>query len=332
MKRFCYILLTLALVSCGAPNGQFKIEGRFLNLNRGEFYVYSTDGLVNGVDTIHTDGGRFSYQIPCEHSGTLMLVFPNFSEQPIFAESGKTAHVKGDATHLKEMSVEGTDANELMTRFRQAVVNASPPEAVNKAALFIRDNAASPVSVFLLKRYFLQGVNPDLTKAAELLETLVKAQPKNGEVNRLMKDVSILKIAQLNAPVPSFSAVDINGRTVTNADLRGKVSVIHVWSTWNYESQDIQRRLRSLREEKGSKLGVVGICIDASKRDCRNYLKHDSVGWSTICDEQMLESPLLAKLGMMSVPDNIIIDTSGRIIARGLNPNDMRERLEKLLK
>ena len=313
MKRYCYILLTLALVSCGAPSGQFKIEGRFLNLNRGEFYVYSTDGLVNGVDTIHTDGGRFSYQIPCEHSGTLMLVFPNFSEQPIFAESGKAAHVKGDVTHLKEMSVEGTAANELMTRFRQAVVNASPPETVTKASLFIRDNAESPVGVFLLKRYFMQGVNPDLTKASELL-------------------VSVLKTAQVNAPMPSFSAVDINGRTVTNADLRGKVSVIHVWSTWNYESQDIQRRLRSLREENGSKLGVVGICIDASKRDCRNYLKHDSVGWSTICDEQMLESPLLTKLGMMSVPDNMIIDTSGRVIARGLNPNDMRERLEKLLK
>ena len=34
-----------------------------------------------------------------------MLVFPNFSEQPIFAQSGKTVNVKGDATHLKEMSV-----------------------------------------------------------------------------------------------------------------------------------------------------------------------------------------------------------------------------------
>ena len=95
MKRYSYILLALILVSCGAPSGQFKIEGRFLNLNQGEFYVYSTDGLIDGVDTIHTNGGRFSYQIPCEDKGTIMLVFPNFSEQPIFAESGKTAHVKG---------------------------------------------------------------------------------------------------------------------------------------------------------------------------------------------------------------------------------------------
>lgn len=332
MKRFCYILLTLVLVSCGSQKGQFKIEGRFLNLNQGEFYVYSTDGLINGMDTIHTDGGRFSYQIPCETEGTLMLVFPNFSEQPIFAQSGKTVNVKGDATHLKEMSVEGTEANELMTRFRQSVLNATPPEATRNAALFINYNAQSPVSLFLLKRYFVQSATPDLTKASELIDVIVKAQPKNGEANRLKRNIDILKISQLNRPVPAFSAPDINGHNVSNADLSGKVGVIHVWSTWNYESQDIQRRIRAMKQEKGGRLGVVGICIDGSKRDCRNYLKHDSVAWSTICDEQMMESPLLEKLGMMSVPDNIVIDTGGRIIARGLNANEMRERLEQLLK
>ena len=332
MKRYSYILLALILVSCGAPSGQFKIEGRFLNLNQGEFYVYSTDGLIEGVDTIHTSGGRFSYQIPCEDKGTLMLVFPNFSEQPIFAESGKTAHVKGDATHLKEMMVEGSDANELMSRFRQAVATASPPETMQKAALFIKDNATSPVSIFLLKRYFIQSVTPDIRQAAQLADILVKAQPKNAELVRLKQDIDILNISQVNAVLPAFSAVDINGRGVSDAILRGKVAVIHVWSSWNYESQDIQRRIRSIKQDYSNQLGVIGICVDASRRDCKNFLKHDSVSWSTICDEQMLESQLLAKLGLSSIPDNIILDTSGKVIARGLNANDMRDRLQQMLK
>ena len=38
----------LALTSCGAGNGRFRIEGRFRNLNRGEFYVYSPDGGTTG--------------------------------------------------------------------------------------------------------------------------------------------------------------------------------------------------------------------------------------------------------------------------------------------
>ena len=132
--------------------------------------------------------------------------------------------------------------------------------------------------------------------------------------------------------MPSFSAVDIYGRKVSDANLRGKVSVVYVWSTWNYESQDIARRLRTLSNDTRNQLGVVGICIDASKRDCRNYLKHDSVTWSTVCDEKMFDCDLMAKLGLASIPDNIIYDTSGRVIARGLNANDIRNKLEELLK
>ena len=295
MKRYSYILLALILVSCGAPSGQFKIEGRFLNLNQGEFYVYSTDGLIDGVDTIHTNGGRFSYQIPCEDKGTIMLVFPNFSEQPIFAESG-------------------------------------PPEATKTAAMFIKDNPKSPVSIYLLKQYFILSVTPDYRQASQLADVLLKAQRENVALVRLKHDIDILKTMQVNDRLPSFTAVDIYGRSVSDAALRGKVAVVHVWSTWNYESQDILRRLRNLYTDNRSQLGIVGICIDGSKRDCRNYLKHDSVTWSTVCDEKMFDCDLMAKLGLASIPDNIIYDTSGRVIARGLNANDIRNKLEELLK
>ena len=82
MKRLIYLLtLTLVLVACGTRSGYFKIEGHLLNLNQGEFYVYSTDGLINGIDTIKVEGGHFSYETPCQRQGILMLVFPNFSEQ-----------------------------------------------------------------------------------------------------------------------------------------------------------------------------------------------------------------------------------------------------------
>ena len=37
------------LTACGAGNGRFRIEGRFRNLNRGEFYVYSPDGVSNHI-------------------------------------------------------------------------------------------------------------------------------------------------------------------------------------------------------------------------------------------------------------------------------------------
>jgi hypothetical protein len=102
-----FLISSILLTSCGVSSGHFKLEGKFLNMNQGEFYVYSTDGGMEGVDTIKVVGGRFTYEMPCHDDCTLMIVFPNFSEQPIFAESGESVELKGDASHLKEMEVKG---------------------------------------------------------------------------------------------------------------------------------------------------------------------------------------------------------------------------------
>ena len=135
MRHTLYLLiLTLVLVSCGTDSHHFKIDGRLLHLNQGEFYVYSPDGGSRKMDTIRVEAGRFSYETQCDREMTLMIVFPNFTEQPVFAQPGKTADVKGDASHLKELQVKGTKANELMTGFRQQVAAASPPEAGSRGS------------------------------------------------------------------------------------------------------------------------------------------------------------------------------------------------------
>jgi len=126
MRLFAYIAtLTLIMVSCGTDSKHFKLEGRLLNLNQGEFYVYSPDGGIEGFDTIRVEAGRFVYQTECEHSSILMLVFPNFSEQPIFMEPGESVTLDGDASHLKEITTKGTKDNKLMNGVREQMASAS---------------------------------------------------------------------------------------------------------------------------------------------------------------------------------------------------------------
>lgn len=129
LRKLLYLFTAiLLLASCGEDSKHFKIEGRLLQMNQGEFYVYSNGAGVEGLDTIKVQGGRFSFEMPCLSPVTLTLVFPNFSETPIFAEPGKTAKIDGDASHLKMLKVKGTKDNELMTTFRSQISNASPPE------------------------------------------------------------------------------------------------------------------------------------------------------------------------------------------------------------
>lgn len=325
------LLLTLVLVSCGTDSYHFEIDGRLINLNQGEFYVYSPDGGIIGIDTIKVDGGRFAYEIPCDQPCVLMIVFPNFSQLPIFAAPGKQVEIKGDASHLKELEVKGTKANELMTKFRQQVASASPPEMKKYAEQFVKDHPDSPVSPYLVNQYFVQTPQPDYAKALELLTLMTTLQPKNGLLNRLLPDIKQMKDVAFSGKLKDFYTTDMKGRPVSAANLRAaQVAVINVWASWSYESMEIQRLLKEQQRKNHGSLQVLSINVDATVKKCRDTQKMDSITWPTICDGLMFDGKLVRQLGLTSIPDNIVLK-KGNIVARGLSPQEMREKMEQLL-
>ena len=335
MKKFAYILFffaTIILSSCGVSSGRFKLEGKFLNMNQGEFYVYSPDGGIDGIDTIKVEGGRFTFECPCQDHFTLMVVFPNFSEQPIFAESGASVDIKADASHLKELSVKGTKDNELMNSFRKAILNVSPPEEKATAERFINDNPKSVVSIYLTKKYFITHPQPDYAKAYTLLGNLAKEQPKNGEIQKCLQQLKMLKDLGIGKKLPTFTAYDTNGKLISYTELSSSpVAVITTWASWSFDSQDVQRELKKRLRNSNGKLKVLSICVDANKKDCKKTLERDSISWQTICNGDMLEDKTLQKLGMTSVPDNIILQ-NGKIVARSMKRQELYSKLDQLLK
>ena len=327
-KHITYlILLTLVLVSCGVDGKHFKLEGRFLHLNQGEFYVYSTDGVLDGIDTIKIEGGRFAYEIPCDEEGTLVMVFPNFSEQPVFTQPGKTVEIKADASHLKELEAEGTDNNKLMTAFRKQVSNMTPQQAIDAAAEFVKHNPKSDVSAWLIRKYFILAPKPDYAKAKQLLDLMIAEQPKNGKLVNLQQQLIGLT-ATAGKSLPIFTATDINGNKVTQANLtQSPNAVVFLWASWNYESTDMQRQLKRLKAAKGNGLSVIGVCIDPSKSEMQQSLRQDSISWPTINDGMMFDTKIAKQLGLSQVPANILLK-NGKIVGRNLRMNELKEKIE----
>lgn len=324
MKRIVlFLLLVLILISCGTRSGHFKMEGRFLHMNQGELYVYSPDGGIDGLDTIKIEAGRFAYEIPCSKPATLVIIFPNYSVQPIFAESGGSVEVKADASHLKEMEVKGTDDNELMTKFRKQIANSSPPDELKYAIQFIKDHPESTVSVYLLNRYLIQTETPDYKQAANLLKILLKEQPGNVTLGRLQRQISGLGTLRVGDKLPNFTTKDINGKLINNATLANQTIIISTWAAWSYESLDFQRALNDA--VKAGKISALGISVDANPKEVRQALKNDDITFPNVCDGKMLSTPLLKTFGLTTVPDNIVV-RNGKIIERGITANTVRQR------
>lgn len=329
LSALFFFLFFILLSSCGTDSRHFKIDGRFLHLNQGEFYVYSPDGVISGIDTIRVEAGRFRYEVECEQEGTLIMVFPNFSEQPIFVKPGESVDIKGDASHLKEMTVTGTDDNELMNAFRKHIVNASPPEIKKTAQQFIEDNPTSIICTYLLSRYFLQSPYTDYQLAATIANKISKQQPENVFLERLAVQANSLKNSVNGKPLPIVSAKDVHGNSVSTATLKdAETGVVILWASWNHDSVNMLRMLKNY-SRRNSGLKIFTVCVDPGRDECMRTVERDSISYPVVCDERMLESPLLNKLGLSTVPD-VVITKKGRIVEHGLSYDELRQELEKL--
>lgn len=370
------LVAALVCTSCGTDSRHFRIDGRLLHLNQGEFYVYSPDGTINGLDTIKVQAGRFSYEVACDRPMTLMIVFPNFTEQPVFAQPGKSVDLKGDASHLKEMTVKGTKDNELMNKFREMIRNAAPPEMKKCAQLFVQDHPESRVGAYLVDRYFIHDANPDTKTAVRLVDLMIEKQPENGYLKRQKRQLTASFVATKGADIPNVLGTTVDGKTIGRVQLtKAPVTVVCALATWKYESMSQFRRLAAYAASQQGRVAVVGVSIDASPSLVRSQLASQigisdlafgpssgsssgsasglasgsSSGSSSasasaaaqassssrssstcyvVCDGKMVESPFFTRLGLIGVPDNIVIK-NGRIAAAHLTDNQLTEFIKE---
>ena len=305
------------LLSCGTDSRHFRLEGRLMHIGQSEFYIYSPDGMTGKVDTIKVEAGRFAYETVCEHPMTLLIVFPNFTEQPVFAQPGKSVSIRGDASHLKEMQVSGTKDNKLMNAFRQQIANASPPDIVRYARQFIEDHPQSIVGTYIVSKYFIQTPQPDYVEASRLIDLMLREQPDNNYLRRLSTQIKPLTVQQPTAPQGSVAVAPI--------------AVISTWATWSPESTIQQRMLKQQQRTAGGRLALLSYNLDGNKTLCDEQVKRDTITWTNICDPMFFQGNAIQQLGLTTVPDNIVLQ-NGRIVARSLSNQQLRNKLQQLLR
>ena len=299
-------------------------------MNQGQFFVYSPDGAISGIDTIMVQGGRFAYEIPCESEGTIVIVLPNYSEIPVFVEPGKSVDLKADASHIKDIEVTGTDANDRMTKWRKNTSSQSPDGLMKQAEQFIRENPSSIISRWMLRKYFIVTAKPDLKKAKELVKLMSEKNEKEASIVRLSVGLENVPL-QVGDVLPAFTAKDIQGKDVQASQYRVGKTIILVWATWDYDGISISRRVfRKIEELKsqGKQVPkVLGISIDASAVDAKRTVGNDSTAWSTICDGLMWESPVVKAIGTTKVPDNFVLE-NGKVKACHLGNDELLKHLD----
>lgn len=324
-----FTFLSFLMAACSSTGNRFKLEGQFKNINQGEFYLYDINR--GQLDTLTVRDGRFIYEVEMRDTAVLTLMFPNYSELPIIATPGSHIKVVGDVSHLKETQVNGSDENEQMTAFRQECNELMPPAVKQKAEQFITKHPESPICEYLLRKYIIQATDVNYAQAADLCNMMLKARSNNSSLALLAQQLEQLKHLKTNGKLPSFKAKSTDGKAVSDSLLNKQANVILVWASWNYDSQNALRQVQTLYKKHRDSISVVSISMDASSQEGVNTLNRDSILWPNICDGMLWDSPLVGRLGISYVPDNIIINRNGHIVGRSLSTRELTEKIESLL-
>ena len=115
--------------------------------------------------------------------------------------------------------------------------------------------------------------------------------------------------------VPGFTVTDLDGKTVSFADLKGKVVLVNFWATWCPPCRAEIPDLVLLQEKYRDKLVILGVSEDedATPAQVRAFGVEQKMNYPII-----MKTPELAKIfkGVSALPTTFVIDPEGKIRQR----------------
>lgn len=336
MKKNISYILTIAIVglclSCGPSGNHFKIEGHFTDMQEGELYIYNMSNSNARFDTLRVKGGSFVYDGTADEPTPYLLVFPNAMEQVIFVDAGKTLEYEASTTDLKNYTVKGSDENKLLNEFRDQTKKMTAIKTKSAARTFIEGHPASPVSIYMLDRYFVQDENIVNDEIMQLVNILLKQHPNNVYLIDLQTN---LKMADNTAVGKTIPKLTLNAKGKGNVDLSSSdkpFTLIAFWSTWMDEQWDFMPKIRNYGRNYSEQLRVIAVSLDTQMYQWEETIGEDSVLVNHVCDGRGWDSQPVVKLGVRFVPYYVLVNHMGRVLANGTTIDGMDQDVNKFVK
>src|SRR5258708_6016001 len=134
------------------------------------------------------------------------------------------------------------------------------------------------------------------------VETELKGARATGGSVKLLKE---------RPEIPPFTALDLDGRPVSLAALRGKVVLINFWATWCPPCREEIPDLIALQNKYKDRLQIIGVSQDSgSLEEVRQFAAGHGMNYPTI-----MSTPEVEKLfpGIYALPTSFLLDREGHL-------------------
>ena len=197
---------------------------------------------------------------------------------------------------------------------------------------FMRENINSYISALILEGFAVSQTLPvDSLKLIYngLTERIKRTSSGNNIESILFPPLMPTDVGQI---APMFSGPNPEGEILQLKDLMGKITLIDFWAAWCRPCRIENPNLVKLYKEMNSKgLEIVGVSLDRDMNSWRKAIEDDGLMWSQISNLQFWQDPIAKLYNISAIPAAFLIDSEGRILAKNLRGERLKEKVKELL-
>lgn len=152
-----------------------------------------------------------------------------------------------------------------------------------------------------------------------------------GEIGRVEYELK-----RAGAFTPGMAAPDLVGQTpdsqsVSLSQFRGNYVMVDFWASWCGPCRRENPNVKALYEKYHVKgFNILGVSLDRERGAWVKAIEADGLTWNHISDLKGWNSEHARIYGVTSIPQTVLLDKEGRIVARNLRGEELKQKLESI--